>query len=90
MPGAETASQDQISFQQLSSGLPDDCSHVLRAVPEINTTAKAVDRAQLLVTILNHSSTATVASVKVSRDLKTAAIENFQDNVKRLIEQMFL
>ena len=62
MPNLDADSQDRILFQQLLAGLPDDCSRALRA-----TTADAVSRARLLMTVSHQASVPTVASVNAGK-----------------------
>ena len=88
MPNLDADSQDRILFQQLLAGLPDDCSRALRAIPEIKTTADAVSRARLLMTVSQQSSVPTVASVNAGKDSQTAAIDTLQGHVRHLTEQM--
>ena len=88
MPNLDADSQDRILFQQLLAGLPDDCSRTLRAIPEIKTTADAVSRARLLMTVSHQASVPTVASVNAGKDSQTAAIDTLQGHVMHLTEQM--
>ena len=88
MPNLDADSQDRILFQQLFAGLPDDCSRALRAIPEIKTTADAVSRARLLMTVSHQASVPTVASVNAGKDSQTAAIDTLQGHVMHLTEQM--
>ena len=88
MPNLDADSQDRILFQQLLAGLPEDCSRALRAIPEIKTTADAVSRARLLMTVSHQASVPTVASVNAGKDSQTAAIDTLQGHVMHLTEQM--
>eukprot|EP00731_Ephydatia_muelleri_P038690 Em0863g2a len=88
MPNLDADSQDRILFQQLLAGLPDDCSRALRAIPEIKTTADAVSRARLLMTVSHQASVPTIASVNAGKDSQTAAIDTLQGHVMHLTEQM--
>ena len=88
MPNLDADSQDRILFQQLLAGLPDDCRRALRAIPEIKTTADAVSRARLLMTVSHQASVPTIASVNAGKDSQTAAIDTLQGHVMHLTEQM--
>eukprot|EP00731_Ephydatia_muelleri_P035282 Em0111g7a len=90
MPNLDADSQDRILVQQLLAGLPDDCcsSRALRAIPEIKTTADAVSRARLLMTVSHQASVPTVESVNAGNDSETAAIDTLQGHVRHLTEQM--
>ena len=83
MPNLDADSQDRILFQQLLAGLPDDCSRA-----EIKTTADAVSRVRLLMTVSHQASVPTVASVNAGKDSQTAAIDTLQGHVMHLTEQM--
>ena len=56
--------------------------------PEIKTTANAVSRARLLMTVSHQASVPTVASVNAGKDSQTAAIDTLQGHVRHLTEQM--
>ena len=89
MPNLDADSQDRILFQQLLAGLPNDCSRALRAIPEKKkTTADAVSRARLLMTVSYQASVPTVASVNAGKDSQTVAIDTLQGHVRHLTEQM--
>ena len=88
IPNLDADSQDRILFQQLLAGLPEDCSRALRAIPEIKTTADAVSRARLLMTVSHQASVPTVASVNAGKDSQTAAIGTLQGHVRHLTKQL--
>ena len=54
----------------------------------IQTTADAVSRVRLLMTVLHQAIMPTVASVNAEKDSQTAAIDTLQGNVRHLTEQM--
>ena len=78
IPNLDADSQDRILFQQLLAGLPDDCS---RALGAIQTTADAVTRARLLMTVSHQASVPTVASVNAGKDSQTAVIDTHEGHV---------
>ena len=85
MPNLDADSQGRILFQQLLAGLPDDCS---RGNTGNKTTADAMSRARLLMTVSHQASVPTVASVYAGKDSQTSAIDTLQGHVKHLTEQM--
>eukprot|EP00731_Ephydatia_muelleri_P002325 Em0001g2325a len=78
MPNLDANSQDRILLIPAAiSWTPR--SRALRAIPEKKTTADAVSRARLLMTVSHQASVPTVASVNAGgKDSQTAAIDTLQ------------
>ena len=86
MPDLEEDSKNKILFQQFLAGVPDECSRVLRANPDITTIDAAVTRAKLLLTVSVEKSALSVATVTDAA--KCPEVRALQDSVKYLTEQM--
>ena len=66
MPELDDDSKSKILFQQFVAGVPDECSRMLRANPDIITIDAAVNRAKLLLTIAVEKPTSSVAAITTS------------------------
>ena len=84
MPELDDDSKSKILFQQFVAGVPDECSRMLRANPDIVTLDAAVNRAKLLLTIAVEKPTSSVAAVTTS----CPEVHALQNSVKYLTEQM--
>eukprot|EP00731_Ephydatia_muelleri_P035391 Em0119g4a len=84
MPELDDDSKSKILFQQFVAGVPDECSRMLRANPDIITIDAAVNRAKLLLTIAVEKPTSSVAAITTS----CPEVRALQNSVKYLTEQM--
>ena len=84
MPELDDDSKSKILFQQFVAGVPDECSRMLRANPDIITIDAAVNRAKLLLTIAVEKPTSSVAAITTS----CPEVRTLQNSVKYLTEQM--
>ena len=84
MPELDDDSKSKILFQQFVAGVPDECSRMLRANPDIITIDAAVNRAKLLLTIAVEKPTSSVAAITMS----CPEVRALQNSVKYLTEQM--
>ena len=87
MPELDEDSKNKILFQQFLAGVPDECSRILRANPDITTIDAAVTRAKLLLTISVEKSALSVAAVTDAAKCPSE-VRALQDSVKHLTEQM--
>ena len=86
MPELDEDSKNKILFQQFLAGVPDECSHVLRANPDITTIDAAVTRAKLLLTVSVEKPALSIGAVT---DAATCPeVRALQDSVKFLTERM--
>ena len=83
-PELDDDSKSKILFQQFVAGVPDECSRMLRANPDIITIDAAVNRAKLLLTIAVEKPTSSVAAITTS----CPEVRALQNSVKYLTEQM--
>jgi hypothetical protein len=84
MPELDDDSKSKLLFQQFVAGVPDECSRMLRANPDIVTLDAAVNRAKLLLTIAVEKPTSSVAAVTMS----CSEVHALQNSVQSLTEQM--
>ena len=87
MPELDEDSKNKILFQQFLAGVPNECSRILRANPDITTVDAAVTRAKLLLTVSVEKSALSVAAVTDAAKC-TSEVRALQDSVKYLTEQM--
>eukprot|EP00731_Ephydatia_muelleri_P016112 Em0009g536a len=86
MPELDDDSKSKILFQQFVAGVPDECSRMLRANPDIITIDAAVNRAKLLLTIAVEKPTSSVAAITTS----CPEVRALQNSVKYLTEKIHL
>ena len=89
MPGLDENAGEQMLIHQFLTGLPTDISRQLRATGEAKKLTKVVERARLLMTIDNQSSSQSVAACTSKLETETKdEMSQLQHQVEALTQQV--
>ena len=90
MPGLDKNAGEQMLIHQFLMGVPTAISRQLRATGEVKELTKVVERARLLMTIVNHSSPHSVAATgtAVAETEPQDGMSQLRDRIEVLTQQV--